>query len=94
MTIEELAQKLEELQAKYENLEYKYLKLREWSDDNDYWLREMIDALTESVDDLSDNHCQCEVYRQHHEKRKLAKEKAREAGEEYREWRCTHRNDE
>ena len=52
MTIEELAQKLEELQAKYDQLEYDYLKLREWSDDNDYWLREMIDALTESVDKL------------------------------------------
>lgn len=52
MTIEELEQKLIELQEKYENLEYKYLRLREWSDDNDYWLREMIDALTESVDKL------------------------------------------
>ena len=52
MTIEELAQKLEELQAKYDQLEYDYLRLREWSDDNDYWLREMIDALTESVDKL------------------------------------------
>ena len=94
MTIEELAQKLEELQAKYDQLEYDYLRLREWSDLNDYWLREMIDALTESVDDLSDNHCQCEVYRQRYEKRQLAKEKAREAGEEYREWRCTHNDDE
>jgi hypothetical protein len=52
MTNQELEQKLIELQEKYENLEYKYLKLREWSDDNDYWLREMIDALTESVDKL------------------------------------------
>ena len=52
MTIEELAQKLEELQAKYDQLEYDYLRLREWSDDNDFWLREMIDALTESVDKL------------------------------------------
>ena len=54
MTIEELAQKLEELQVKYDQLEHKYLKLREWSDDNDYWLREMIDALTESVNRLMD----------------------------------------
>ncbi len=52
MTNQELEQKIIELQEKYENLEYKYLKLREWSDDNDYWLREMIDALTESVDKL------------------------------------------
>ena len=54
MTNQELEQKLIELQEKYENLEYKYLKLREWSDDNDYWLREMIDALTESVNRLMD----------------------------------------
>ena len=50
MTNQELEQKLIELQEKYDNLEYKYLKLREWSDDNDLWLREMIDALTESVE--------------------------------------------
>jgi hypothetical protein len=36
--------------------------LREWSDDNDFWLREMIDALTDSVDDLMDNHCACAKY--------------------------------
>jgi hypothetical protein len=29
--------------------------LREWSDDNDFWLREMIDALTECVDKLMSN---------------------------------------
>lgn len=52
MTNQELEQKLIELQEKYDNLEYKYLKLREWSDDNDFWLREMIDALTDSVDKL------------------------------------------
>lgn len=52
MTNQELEQKLIELQEKYDNLEYKYLKLREWSDDNDFWLREMIDALTDSVDRL------------------------------------------
>ena len=55
MTIEELAQKLEELQAKYDQLEYDYLKLRESSDDNDFWLREMIDALTACVDKLMSN---------------------------------------
>lgn len=62
MTIEELAQKLEELQAKYDQLEYDYMRLREWSDDNDYWLREMIDALTESVDGIMDDHCGCKKY--------------------------------
>lgn len=55
MTIEELTQKLEELQAKYDQLEYDYLRLREWSDDNDFWLREMIDALTDCVDKLMNN---------------------------------------
>ena len=55
MTIEELAQKLEELQTKYDQLEYDYLRLREWFDDNDFWLREMIDALTECVDKLMSN---------------------------------------
>ena len=54
MTIQELENKLNDLQAKYDQLEYDYLKLREWSDDNDYWLREMIDALTESVNQLMD----------------------------------------
>ncbi len=29
--------------------------LRKWSDDNDFWLREMIDALTECVDKLMNN---------------------------------------
>lgn len=69
MTIEELAQKLEELQAKYIDLERKYLKLREWSDDNDYWLREMIDALTESVDGIMDDHCSCQKYQKNKNER-------------------------
>jgi hypothetical protein len=50
MTLEELEQKIIALEQVCANLEYKYLKLREWSDDNDLWLREMIDALTESVE--------------------------------------------
>ena len=69
MTNQELEQKLIELQEKYENLEYKYLKLREWSDDNDYWLREMIDALTESVDGIMDDHCGCKRYWRNREER-------------------------
>lgn len=56
MTMEELTQKIEELQVKYDQLEYDYLRLREWSDDNDFWLREMIDALTDCVDKLMDNY--------------------------------------
>ena len=50
MTIEELAQKIQELEKRFTNLEMQHLRLREWSDDNDLWLREMIDALTESVE--------------------------------------------
>ena len=79
MTIEELENKIIELEKKYLELEIKYLKLREWSDENDYWLREMIDALTETVDELMDNHCCCEKYREYHGKyiieKKLAKER-------------------
>lgn len=52
MTIEELYEIIKEQQSKIEDLEKELLYLRQWSDDNDYWLREMIDALTESVDRL------------------------------------------
>ena len=43
--------------------------LRKWSDDNDYWLREMIDALTESVDGIMDDHCGCKKYQRHRSER-------------------------
>lgn len=52
MTIEELYEIIKAQQNKIEDLEKELLYLRRWSDDNDYWLREMIDALTESVDKL------------------------------------------
>lgn len=55
MTIEELYEIIKEQQSKIEDLEKELLHLRRWSDDNDYWLREMIDALTESVDRLMSN---------------------------------------
>lgn len=42
----------EELEARIVKLEEQFVKLREWSDLNDYWLREMINSLTESVDKL------------------------------------------
>ena len=47
--------------------------LRKWSDDNDYWLREMIDALTESVDGIMDDHCCCEKYKAARAERKKNK---------------------
>lgn len=52
MTIEELYEIIKKQQNKIEDLEKELLYLRKWSDDNDYWLRKMIDALTESVDKL------------------------------------------
>lgn len=52
MTIEELYEIIKEQQKRIEILERELFLLRKWSDDNDYWLREMIDALTESVDKL------------------------------------------
>lgn len=42
----------EELKAHVAKLEEQFIKLKEWSDLNDYWLREMINSLTESVDKL------------------------------------------
>lgn len=52
MTIEELYEIIKEQQNRIEILEKELFLLREWSDDNDYWLREMINALTENVDKL------------------------------------------
>ena len=43
------------------------------SDLNDYWLREMIDALTDTVDGIMDDHCCCERYKTSHEERKNRK---------------------
>ena len=77
MTTEQLYEIIQEQQKQINDLEQELFDLKKWSDDNDYFLREMIDALTDSVDDLADNHCQCEVYRERCEKRQLAKKKAR-----------------
>lgn len=43
---------LEELNDRLTRLEMRFDKLKEWSDLNDYWLREMIDSLTDSIDKL------------------------------------------
>lgn len=66
MTIEELEKRIIDLEKGYTELEYKYLKLREWSDNNDYWLREMIDALTDSVDKTHE--LICKYHNQHKDK--------------------------
>ena len=41
---------------------------------NDYWLREMIDALTETVDSILVDHCCCEKYKIAHEQHKKNRE--------------------
>lgn len=52
MTNQELYEIIQAQQEQINDLQEKYIKLKEWSDLNDYWLREMIDALTENVDKL------------------------------------------
>ena len=78
MTTEQLYEIIKTQQHQIEDLEKELLYLRKWSDDNDYFLREMIDALTESIDALTENHCCCEVYRKRHEKYTEEKKAARE----------------
>lgn len=43
---------LEAINERLNKLEDNFKKLKEWSILNDYWLREMIDALTENIDKL------------------------------------------
>lgn len=52
MTTEELYKIIQEQQEEIDELKENLLYLRKWSDNNDYWLREMIDALTDSVNKL------------------------------------------
>ena len=78
MTIKELYDIIKKQQEEIDDLRDYLTRLQEWSDLNDYFLREMIDALTESVDALTDNHCCCEVYRKRHEKYTEEKKAERE----------------
>lgn len=52
MTTEELYAIIQTQQEEIEKLQQNFKALKEWSDLNDYWLREMIDALTESVEKI------------------------------------------
>ena len=52
MTTEELYEIIKYQQEELNKLKENFIALKEWSDLNDYWLREMIDAVTESVDKL------------------------------------------
>ena len=73
MTIEELYKTIMEQQEEINKLKENFEALKNWSDLNDYWLREMIDALTESVDNISENHCCCEKYHATRNERKAHK---------------------
>ena len=52
MTTEELYKIIQKQQKEINALKGDLSDLRKWSDNNDYWLREMIDALTDSVNKL------------------------------------------
>lgn len=51
MTTKELYEIIKQQQEELDKLKENFTALKEWSDLNDYWLREMIDALTDSVGD-------------------------------------------
>lgn len=52
MTTEQLYEIIQTQKEKIEDLEHDLIVLKQWSDLNDYYLREMIDALTETVNNL------------------------------------------
>lgn len=52
MTIEELYEIIKEQQTEINDLKCHLSRLKEWSDLNDYYLREMIDALTDTTDGI------------------------------------------
>lgn len=62
MTTEELYAIIQTQQEEIKRLQQDFKALKEWSDLNDYWLREMIDALTESVEKNHDL-----IYKFHYE---------------------------
>lgn len=70
MTAQELYEIIQTQQKEIEKLQENFKNLKEWSDLNDYWLREMIDALTDTVDGIVDDHCCCERYKATHGDRK------------------------
>lgn len=51
-TNQELYEIIQAQQVEINDLREKFVKLKEWSDLNDFWLRDMIDALTDSVDKI------------------------------------------
>jgi hypothetical protein len=73
MTIEQLYDIIKMQQDEINALRKDYEHLKEWSDMNDIWLREMIDALTDTVDGIMDDHCCCEKYNTAHAERRKNK---------------------
>ena len=73
MTIEQLYDMIRTQQEQINKLQEHIKVLKDLSDLNDYWLREMIDTLTESVDSIMDDHCCCEKYKATHELNKVNK---------------------
>lgn len=69
MTTEQLYDIIKIQQDEINQLRHELNSLKEWSDMNDYWLREMIDALTKSVDGIMDDHCGCKKYWRNREER-------------------------
>lgn len=74
MTTEQLYDIIKIQQDEINQLRHELNSLKEWSDMNDYWLREMIDALTETVDSILVDHCCCEKYKIAHEQHKKNRE--------------------
>jgi hypothetical protein len=73
MTTEQLYEIIRIQQDEINQLRDDLKYLKDWSDLNDYWLREMIDTLTDTVDGIMDDHCCCEKYKTSHEERKNRK---------------------
>ena len=78
MTIEQLYEIILTQQEQIGKLSEKIQAVREVSDLNDYWLREMINTLTDTVDGIMDDHCCCEKYKTSHEERKNRKKEENE----------------
>lgn len=53
-TIQELYEIIQALQEQVNSIEKRLNKLKEWSDLNDYYIQEEIDALTDAVDKLAE----------------------------------------
>lgn len=53
-TIQELYEIIQALQEQVNSIEKRLNKLKEWSDLNDYYIQEEIDALTDAVDKLTE----------------------------------------